>query len=53
MEGLTIRPLTFLSIGSHDMLLDTTHDLLNSIVESSGQHNWDLMAHTLRRVGLI
>ena len=32
------------------MLLDTNLDLLNSIVESSGQHNRNLMGHTLRRV---
>ena len=32
------------------MLLDTNIDLLNSIVESSGQHNRNLMGHTLRRV---
>ena len=34
----------------HDVLLDTNLDLLNSIVESSGQHNRNLMGHTLRRV---
>ena len=39
MEGLVIRPLTLRSIGGHDALLDTAHDLLNSIVELSGQHN--------------
>ena len=39
MEGLVVRPLTQWSIGGHDVLLDTAHDLLNSIVESSGQHN--------------
>ena len=39
MEGLVIRPLTLWSIRGHDVLLDTAHNLLNSIVESSGQHN--------------
>ena len=39
MEGLAIRQLTLRSIGGHDVLLDAAHDLLNSIVESSGQHN--------------
>ena len=39
MEGLEIRPLTLRSIEGHDLLLDTAHDLLDSIVESSGQHN--------------
>ena len=41
MEGLVVRPLTLWSIGGHDVLLDTAHDLLDSIVESSGQHNWE------------
>ena len=39
MEGLVVRPLTFWSIGGHDVWPNTAHDLLNSIVESSGQHN--------------
>ena len=39
MEGFVVRPPTFSSIGGHDVLLDTAHDLLDSIVESSGQHN--------------
>ena len=39
MEGLAVRPLTLQSIGGHDVLLDIAHDLLNSIVESSDQHN--------------
>ena len=39
MEGLTVKPLTLRSIRGHDILLDATHDLLNSIVELSGQHN--------------
>ena len=39
MEGYEIRPLTLRSIGGHDVLLDAAHDLLESIVESSGQHN--------------
>ena len=50
MGGYTVRPLTLRSIESHDVLLDTNLDLLNSIVESSGQHNRNLMGHTLRRV---
>ena len=28
MEGLIVKPLTLRSIGGHDVLLDTTHDLL-------------------------
>ena len=47
MEGLVVRPLTLRSIG-HDVLLEATHDLLNSIVESSGKHNRE--PNTLRRV---
>ena len=39
MEWLTIRPLNLWSIGGHDVLLDAAHNLLNSIVELSGQHN--------------
>ena len=39
MNGLAIRPLTRRSIEGHDVLLDTAHDFLDSIVESSGQHN--------------
>ena len=39
MEGLVVRPLTLRSIGGYDVLLDSTHDLLDSIIESSGQHN--------------
>ena len=39
MEGLAVRPLTLQSIESHDVLLDATHDLLDSIVEYSGEHN--------------
>ena len=50
MEGYAIRPLTLRSIGSHDVLLDTNLDLLDSIVESSDQHNHNLMGHTLRSV---
>ena len=50
MEGYVIRPLTLWSIGGHDVLLDYALDLLNSIVESSGQHNWNIMDHTLRTV---
>ena len=39
MEWFAVKPLTLQSIGGHDVLLDATHDLLNSIVESSSQHN--------------
>ena len=39
MEGFTVKPLTLWSIGRHDVLLDTAHDLLDSMVESSDQHN--------------
>ena len=39
MEGFAIRLLILRSIGGHDVLLDTTHDLLDSMVESIGQHN--------------
>ena len=39
MEGLAVRPSTLRSIGGYDVLLDDAHDLLNSIAESSGQHN--------------
>ena len=39
MKGSTVRPLTLWLIGGHDVLLDAAHDLLDSIVESSGQHN--------------
>ena len=42
MEELTVRPLTLQSIEGHDVFLDTTHDLLDSIVESSDQHNREL-----------
>ena len=41
MEGFAIKPLTLRSIRGHDVLLDTVYDLLDSIVESSGQHNWE------------
>ena len=41
MEGLVVRPLTLRSIGGHDVLLDVANDLLDSIVESSSQHNWE------------
>ena len=41
MEGLVVKPLTLQSIGGHYVLLDVAHDLLDSIVESSGQHNRD------------
>ena len=42
MKGLEVRSLTFQPIGGHDVLIDAAHDLLNSIVESSGQHNREL-----------
>ena len=50
MKGYAIGPLTLRSIGGHDVLLDVAHDLLDSIVESSGLHNRNLMDHTLRSV---
>ena len=50
MKGYAAKPLTLRSIGGHDVLLDASHDLLDSIVESSGQHNRNLRGHTLRRV---
>ena len=54
MEGLVVKPLTLQSIGGHDVLLAATHDLLNSVVKSSGQHNRELNgSHTLNIVGLI
>ena len=43
MEGFAVRLLTLSSIGDHDVLLDDAHDLLNSIVELSGQHNQELI----------
>ena len=39
MEGFAIRLLILRSIEGHDVLLDITHDLLDSMVESSGQYN--------------
>ena len=39
MEGYAVRPLTLWSIRGHDLLLDAAHDLPDSIVKSSGQHN--------------
>ena len=50
MEGYAVRPLTLLPLGGHDVLLDPVHDLLDSIVESSGHHNRNLMGHTLGSV---
>ena len=47
MEGFTIRPLTLQSIRGHDVLLDIVHDLLDSSIEPSYQHNRKLMGHTL------
>ena len=43
IDGFAVEPLTFRSIGGHDALLDTVHDLLDSMVESSGQHNRELI----------
>ena len=42
MEGFAVKPLTLRSIGGHDVLLEVAHDLLDSIVESSGQHNQEI-----------
>ena len=42
MEGFLVRPLTLWSIRGYNVLLDVAHDLLDSIVESSGQHNQEL-----------
>ena len=42
MEGFVVRPLTLRSIRGYDVLLDDAHDLLDSMVESSGQHNQEL-----------
>ena len=38
MDGFAVIPLTLRSVRVYDMLLDTTHDLLDSMDESSGQH---------------
>ena len=47
MEELAVIPLTLRSIGGHDVLLDTAFDLIDSIIESSGQHNQELnKSHT-------
>ena len=54
MEGLAVIPLTLRSIEDHDVLLDTAHNLLNSIVESNCQHNLKPNgSHTWKSVGLI
>ena len=39
MEGFVVKPLTLRSIWGYDVLIDPARDLLNSIVELSGQHN--------------
>ena len=39
MKGFAVRPLTLWSIRDHDVLLDIAHDLLDSSVEPSDQHN--------------
>ena len=39
MKGFAVRLLTLRSIGGHGVLLDIAHDLLGSMVESSGQDN--------------
>ena len=49
MEGFAVRLLTLQSIGGHDVLLDTTHDLFDSMVESIANITGNLMGHTLRR----
>ena len=47
MEGFAVRPLILWSIRVHDVLLDIAHDLLDSIVESSGYHNREpIRSHT-------
>ena len=51
MEGFVVRPLTLRSIGGHEVLLDTVHDLLDSMVESSGQHNQELNGSHLEECG--
>ena len=38
MEGFAVILVTLQSIRGHDVLLDDTRDLLDLIVESSGQH---------------
>ena len=49
MERFTVKLLTFQSIGDHDVLLDTAHDLLKSRVDLSDQHNWEFnRSHTLK-----
>ena len=40
MERFAVKPLTLLLIGAHDVLLDNAHNLLESMVDSSDQHNW-------------
>ena len=42
MEGFVVRLLSLRSIGGHDVLLEVAHNLLNSIVKLSGQHNQEL-----------
>ena len=47
MEEYAVIPLTLRSIGGNHVLLDAAHDLLDSIVESSDQHNRELnRSHT-------
>ena len=54
MKGLAVRPLTLRSIRGHDVFLDASHYLPNSIVESSGQHNREHNgSHTEKSVGII
>ena len=36
MERFAVKPLTLRSIGGHDVLLDTTHELIGSMVDLSG-----------------
>ena len=54
MEGFAVRPVSLWSIGGYDVLLDTVHDLLDSMVESNGQHNREPNgSHTYKNVELI
>ena len=54
MEGYAVKPLTLRSIGGHNVLLDAAHDLLESIVESSGQRNQEPNgSYTQKSVELI
>ena len=39
MKGFVVRLQTLRSIRGHDVLLDTTHDLLDSMVKSRSLYN--------------